>query len=321
MYICGGDTQWANLFTIIEYATIITLAYLYSKGMFQMYKGGESLYYEKLDLILIGLSIIQVYIIGIEIISDSYRGLTYIHGLFKFSQNAIITGCLLFQIMLWQHHAISLYVVKYFIMGVIIFDIVTILIIMLFETSFFESSYCRSAIITVLIISSIIMNVGILIYAFYKRLQENNEERNFSLLAEEDDQYNLGKIIQRYTFSIRKMKNYYLIIIATFTLSYLVDMYWKLILTGSSFTEEVTLMSGNGTALNSTILLSNEITEDNSTCYYYGSLGGNFLFGDFLVCNFSYILKDLVPHTYIYISLFRLKHNMITRSSSLIEPL
>jgi hypothetical protein len=315
MYICGGSTLWATLFTIIEYISIFLIAYLYTSSLIEMYKNGESSCYEKLDLILIGLSILQIYVIGLEIISDSYIGLNYLLGLFKFSENSIVTGCLLFQIMLWQHHSITLDIVKYFLMGMIVFDIVTIGFIILFEPSFFEPSYCQSTVLTVLVISSLLINFVILLYALYKRFQERSEE-NITLLAEEEDQYNLSKIIQKYTFSIRKMKNYYIIIIVTFTLSYLVDIYWKLEKTSSTIDKSNTDMNGNITILNSTLTMNNTMH-----CDYYGNFKETFQFGEFLFCNFSYILKDLVPHIYIYISLFRLKHNMITRSSSLIEPL
>jgi hypothetical protein len=336
MYICGGNTIWAYTFTLIEYILIALIAYLYTTSVIQIYKNKETYNYENIDLILIILSLVQVYILVLEIFTDTYIGFKYMIGIFKFSQNSIITGCLLFQIMLWQHYQITLTIVKYFIMSMIIFDVVTIFIIMMFETSFFEINYCRSLVLCTLVVVSIAMDVGVLLYALYKRFMENNENSSLNLLTEEDDQYNLSKIIQKYTYSIRTMKNYYLIITAIFTVSFIIDIYWKFYLTGTRNEDSGGLNAvncanitndANNVTFNSTLLLEETMGDscigkaNNNTCYYYGNLGDDYSFTDFLLCNFTFLFKDLSPHVYIYFALFRFKHNLISRSSSLIEPL
>jgi hypothetical protein len=327
MYICGGETIWANIFICCEYLFIILLAYLYTSNLFHIFRYKETNNYENLDLILIILSLIQIYLMILELITDSYLGLNMLQGIFKFSQNSIITGCLLFQIMLWQHYSITLYIIKYFIISMIVFDLVTILFVILFETSFFEINYCRSVILIALVAISIAMDFGIFAYAFYKRVRENeNEDTNnpMTLLNEEDDQYNIGKVIQKYATSIKKMKNYYLIIIATFTISFLTDIYMKVYWTTSEAIETATTdMGAINNAMNSTLLFTtdNNNNYNNTTCSYYGNLGENFSFDDFIFCNFALILRDLTPHVYIFVSMFRFKQNLITRSSNLIEAL
>ena len=106
MYICNGNTGWGIFLNICESSTIIALAYLFTMSLILKNRNKELKNYETLDLMIIILSTIQIYLIILCLILGSSYGLSLIEDLFKFSQNALIAGCLL--LTLWHYHTTML---------------------------------------------------------------------------------------------------------------------------------------------------------------------------------------------------------------------
>lgn len=321
MLICTGNTGLSSFLSLCEFTLITILAILYTKNIFRIYKEDEIEKYEYLDRILMLLSSCQIFLLFIVFLSSEYFGISLIYEVLKFSENAIICGCLLFQIMLWQHYSVTFYLVKHYIIIMVIFDVITILCGVSFEYSFFEVNTCPSLIMIILSLIGLFFGLGIMGYAVYKNFEEKTDVSLHSLVVE--DHYNLNNIFQKYANSIKKMKKYYLLIIVSFTLSYFVDIYFKLIMTRDI---EDNIDNNAGIQSNYTYTNITNIYNSNTTlpaneenCSYYGNLGDEFYFKEYIICTLSFFFRDLGPHIYIFLALFVYKTNAISRSSSFIE--
>jgi hypothetical protein len=289
MFICSGNTEWAMFFTFLEYVLIIGLTYFYTMSMYKKYKNKELKEYETLDLIIIIFSIMQIYIILISLISNPYYGFNLIEGILKFSQNTIISACLL--LTLWHFHSSMLELIKYLIIVMIIFDLFSICLIFFSEINFFTLDYCRTSYLIIMTVIGLILNLSDLVYSSYKKINEKKEKEYIPLIY--DDNFILSPMMRDCNSNIKRMKSFYLNLIIIISVSYLIDLYYKTVLS--------------------------TLSEDKIKCNYYGNLGDSFDFESFLFCNFSFLVRDLAPNIYIFFSLFTRKKKV--SRTSLIEPL
>jgi len=225
MYICYGNTIWGFLFFIIEIMSLAILTYLYTKFTMKIRKNNEIHNYEKLDLIIIFLSIFQVYLMLFSLVVSNNFGFSILQEISKFTQNMIICGCLLFQIFLWQKYPIAIYIIKNYVYIFTCFNFFILICGFFFEYSFLEVNFCFSVILKILPVLGFIFNLLLISMALYNNYQEQNESRKKGVLIYEND--NLGAIIDKYASSLQKMRKYYLIFIIYFTVSYFVDVYFK----------------------------------------------------------------------------------------------
>jgi hypothetical protein len=286
MYICNGTSGWGIIFDIAEWLTTISIAYLFTMSIILKKRNNELKNYETLDLLLIILSMVQIYFILLCFLFGSNYGLSLLEDLFKFSQNALIAGCLL--LTLWHYHATMLEYMKYLIIVMLVFDFMILISILFSSVSFFETSFCKSVIQFLMIIIGLMINFSTSMYSIYKKY---NKTRNFVPLNEEH--FILSPIMKSCDLNIKRMKNFYLNLLIILSFSYLVDIYYK------------------------TVMVSMEpIT---NTCIFLNDKGQDFDFGNFLFCKFSFILRDVLPHIYIFYEFFS-RQTKVSRSS-LIEPL
>jgi hypothetical protein len=303
MNICYGTTTWAMFFTIFEIFISICVGFYYTRSIYFIFKNEQSYRFEFLDWIIIIISQIQIFLTFISILIGYYFGLTVLLEILKFSQNFIIGGILLYQILIWHKYTITQEIVKYFMITLFLIVALTFIWTFIFEYSFLSIEKCKSNAVILIIFISLISNILIILFAIYKNLEETNDETK-SLTKLVEDQHNLNDLIQKFASNIKKMKKYYLIITVLFTLSFFVDVYYKLIMTGKVITTNSL----------------NESHKDNfSACIYYGDYSNNLGFKEFLICSISFLFRDIGPHVYIYLALFYYKPNINSRSSSFIE--
>jgi hypothetical protein len=325
MYICYGNTAWSAFFTICEVSSTLILAFLYTTNIIKIYKNGLKENYDNLDLILVFLSIFQIYFMLCKFIFSDYFGFTLFQETFKFSQNLIISACLLFHVMLWQQSSVTLYLIKHYILLMIIWDLCTIIFSFIFESSFMEINFCKSIILIILAIIGLLVDLGILSFAVYKNF-EDKADVSLNLIVE--DHYNLNDIIQKYTSSVKRLKKYYLLIVVSFALSYFVDIYFKLIMT--SWGGENNILNNKTNTLYNQTIIPNEMYSNSTKissihnrtdtgCSYYGNLGDNFSIKELIICSVSFFFRDLGPHVYIFLALMIYKPSVVSRSSSFIE--
>jgi len=225
MYICYGNTFWGYLFSFSEIVSIAFLAYLYTKYTLNIRKSNEIQNYENIDLMIIFLSIFQVYLMLFSLVFSNNFGFSILQEISKFTQNMIIWGCLLLQIFLWQKYPIAIYIIKNYVYIFTLFNIFILLYGFLLEHSFLELNFCYSIILKILPVLGFVFNLLLIAMAIYNNYQEQNESRKDGSLIYEND--NLGAIINKYASSLQKMRKYYLIFIIYFTVSYFVDVYFK----------------------------------------------------------------------------------------------
>jgi hypothetical protein len=334
MNICYGDTGWGFFFFICEILIIFILGFFYSRNTYVIFKNGEQSQYEFFDWILIFFSSLQIYILFFSLMVGFFFGFVLVSEILKFSQNMIISGILLSQILIWSKFAITDRLVKIFIFFLITFDLIIFFSGLYSEYSFFEANYCTSQSINFLIVFGLIINLGLIAYTVYKNFEERKDVKSLNLILE--DKNNLDQILQRLTANIKTMKKYYLIIIIAFTLSFLIDIYFKFTMTNQ-------VLNRNTTKIPSSVLgdenftdenILNNVTIDNLTnstqnytdlneniyvCQYYGDFKSNFFLKEYLICFLSFLLRDILPHVYIFMALFFYKHFISSRSSSFIE--
>jgi hypothetical protein len=286
MYICNGTTGWGIFLNLCEYITTIALGYLFTMSIIVKNRNKELKNYETLDLIIIILSTIQIYIILLCLLLGTNYGLSLLEDLFKFSQNALLAGCLL--LTLWHYHSTMLEFIKYLIIAMLIFDFIVLLSILFSNIEFFETKFCKSTLQFIMIILGLVINVSTIIYSMYKKY---NKIKDFIPLN--DEHFILSPIMRNCDSNIKRMKNFYLNLLFILSLSYLVDVYYK------SFMVVIDPVSGG--------------------CVFLNDKGGEFDFGNFLFCSLSFALRDILPHCYIFIEFFRRQTNV--SRSSLIEPL
>ena len=152
-------------------------------------------------------------------------GFSLLQEISKFSQNIIICGCLLLQIILWQKYSIAVYIIKNYIFIFGLFNILTLSLSFIFEFSFFQINFCSSIVLKILPTLSFSINLLVMALAVYNNYEEKTESQKHTGLLYEND--NLTAIIDKYSSSLQKMRKYYLIFILSFTLSYFVDIYFK----------------------------------------------------------------------------------------------
>lgn len=225
MYVCYGNTFWSNLFSFFEIISIAFLAYLYTKYTANIRKTNEIQNYENIDLIIIFLSIIQVYLMLFSLVISNNFGFAILQEILKFTQNIIIWGLLLLQICIWQKFPIALYIVKNYVYVFILFNLFILLCGFFFEYSFLEINFCYSIILKILPVLAFVFNLILIAMAIYNNYQEQSESRKNGAMIYEND--NLGAIIEKFSSSLQKMRKYYLIFIIYFTVSYFVDVYFK----------------------------------------------------------------------------------------------
>jgi len=289
MFICSGNTEWAIFFSFLEYVSVIGLTYIYTMSIYKKYKNKEIKEYETLDLIIIIFSIMQIYIILISLLSNPYYGFNLIQGILKFSQNTIISACLL--LTLWHFHLSMLELIKYLIIVMIVFDIFSVCFIFLSEINFFTLDYCKNSYLIMMTVLGLIVNLCVLTYSLYKKINEKKEKEYIPLIY--DDNFVLSPMMKDCNSNIKRMKNFYLNLIIIISVSYIIDLYYKTVLS--------------------------ILSEDKIFCNYYGNLGDSFNFESFLFCNFSFLVRDLAPNIYIFFSLFTRKKKV--SRTSLTEPL
>ncbi len=212
-------------FSFSEIISIFLLSYLYTKFTVKIHKSNEIQNYENLDLIIIYLSIFQVYLMMFSLILSNNFGFTIFQEISKFTQNMIICGCVLLQIFLWQKYPIAIYIIKNYVLIFTLFNLFILVCGFLLEYSFLEQNFCFSIILKILPVLGFIFNLLLIAMAIYNNYEEQNESRKNANLIYEND--NLGAIIDKYASSLQKMRKYYLIFIFYFTISYFVDVYFK----------------------------------------------------------------------------------------------
>lgn len=316
MNICTGSSSWSSFFTHCEILLTIILFGIYLRKIIKIIRNQEINMYEKLDLLVIILSVLQIFLYIFFFVIKEYYLISLAISILKFSQNSIIC-CLLLVIIMWKYSSITFLIINYFMMIILISDIV-FCIFGLIEYSPFETQYCKPKIEFILSLFGLIVNILVLCCSFYFSSTGNEEESQKNQLID-DDQYYINNIYNKYVDNIKKMMKSYLIITIFFLISFGIDILFN------ALEQNINIIVPNDNNKISSISDTNNTINGKNTeiflCPYYGNFDTKFGFKEYLICCISFILRDLSTHLYIFFALFFFKPENISRSSSFIEAL
>lgn len=302
MNICTGSTGWSLFFYLCEILCASGLFFIYFKSIWNLIVNNEKDYYEKLDLLVIFLSSVQIVLLLIMFMINEYFIVSLIISILKFSENAIIC-CLLLVIIMWKHYTVTYVIVNYFMMFIFVFDILCFLF-GIFAYKPFDTNYCRPKIILLLVILGFILDIGASVSGIFLKLKDIVEANEIPV---EGEQLYINNMFNKYVDSMNRMMKSYLIIITLFFCSFTIDLLFQIILKHN-------------------ISIANKATTQDTVisvpiCDYYGEFSDQFSMKHFFFCFLLYCVRDVIPHLFIYCSILIYKPSNISRSSSFIEIL
>ena len=303
MFICKGSTIYYYIFLILEIILLLLLTIFYIKYLYKYFINYNinKDNFEKFDILILILSCFQIITIIIKItIKDIYL-FDIILIILKFTENIMI-ALLLIMLIFWKKENIIFFISNYFIISIIILD-TSFFLISIYMKNPFEKNKNNDKILLKLIIYlfSFLMNIILIIFSLKKYSKNINEYIDINFVnhfyKEKFEEYiNLNK----YYLKI------YLIILTTFFLSFGID-----ILLITIMSENIIFKNNNNKKININIKNENDNCDKN--------LYSNFYIKKLLICFFLFILRDFLPHLYIFLSFFIYKR--INVSSYIIESI
>jgi hypothetical protein len=347
MNFCHGSSGWAFFFRLCEVIVLKWTVFAFTRKVYLLYRDSKLSSYEFNQGVLIGFSLLQIYLLFFSSILGTFFGLEVLSSLAKFTQNLLIIGILVSGILISLKIYITLEQLKCFIASLVILDFLSFISAFCLEYSFFETQACYSNTLNSLVLISLVLNCIIVAYSLYKSFEEKDEQERLTNLV--GDGYNLNWIEQRSADSIKKMNKYYFILLITFTLSFFIEAYFKVFSSDYSKAAGTEIISNytvfknlskdfsNGTHIMNFTLEPKEGISENTTHPEFDFYNDNntnvistaecgkknfdseFAFKEYLICLISFLFRDIAPHIYLYQIFFNNGFNDNRRSASIIE--
>ncbi len=283
---CNINTFWKSVYRIAELTSLITLSFLYVKGIRTILKNRNK--FEFVDIIIVILSFFQINIFIILIIFGLEYFLILFIEILKFSENALIGYCVLFQLMLKINFDNAYSVIKKYIVIIILIDLASLLGGLIYEYEVIDtkeilSTKFYSTFILAgmgLILDLIILGMAC-VRKFNKSFITPSVQENLT-----NEGYRLHSIIKKYENRIAIMKRLYMGIIVSYAFSYSFNIFSKI------FYDESICFSNNGES--------------------YGPM-------DFLVMYIFLLILRIIPHSLIYLAIMWYKPDMSNQNASFIQ--
>ena len=330
MQICSEYTScnYSIFFTCLEYILIIILFFLYLKKINDLIRLPNILY-DKIDLIIIYLSALQLFFFLIRLIKN-YNIFSVLISINKFSQNLLICTLLLIYI-LSKYEKRKTTILKYFLVTLLILDIL-IFLIEINDSQPFDIKDKET--IDHLIISFFCLILdGFLCYKSFVNKNvmnfENSEVKKLdniinkeeNLIEEQNNNKEnnefLNTIYYQNLTNINIIISIYFYTLITFLISYFVDIF--LYFSYKSGIQENNNIN-NDTIYNNTNFNETINNHDNNTInniYIYNSQNDdnkcNFL--ELILCFIYFLLRDILPYLVIFLMFFYYKLKYYHRSS------
>ena len=330
MQICSEYTScnYSIFFTCLEYVIIIILFFLYLKKINDLIRLPNILY-DKIDLIIIYLSALQLFFFLIRLIKN-YNIFSVLISINKFSQNLLICTLLLIYI-LSKYEKRKTTILKYFLVTLLILDIL-IFLIEINDSQPFDIKDKET--IDHLIISFFCLILdGFLCYKSFVNKNvmnfENSEVKKLdniinkeeNLIEEQNNNKEnnefLNTIYYQNLTNINIIISIYFYTLITFLISYFVDIF--LYFSYKSGIQENNNIN-NDTIYNNTNFNETINNHDNNTInniYIYNSQNDdnqcNFL--ELILCFIYFLLRDILPYLVIFLMFFYYKLKYYHRSS------
>ena len=330
MQICSEYTScnYSIFFTCLEYVFIIILFFLYLKKINDLIRLPNILY-DKIDLIIIYLSALQLFFFLIRLIKN-YNIFSVLISINKFSQNLLICTLLLIYI-LSKYEKRKTTILKYFLVTLLILDILIFLIeindsqpfdikdketidhlIISFFCLILDSFLCYKSFVNKNVMNfenSEVKKLDNIINKEENLIEEQNNNK-------ENNEF-LNTIYYQNLTNINIIISIYFYTLITFLISYFVDIF--LYFSYKSGIQENNNIN-NDTIYNNTNFNETINNYDNNTInniYIYNSQNDdnqcNFL--ELILCFIYFLLRDILPYLVIFLMFFYYKLKYYHRSS------
>jgi hypothetical protein len=345
MKICAGFgvTIFSTIFTSLEFIAIIVLFILYLRQIINLWNYPNASY-DKIDLILIYLSEIQLITFFIRLILN-YNIFSVLILINKFSQNLMICSLLMI-IILDKYSNSKTKIINYFLMTLLITDILLFLIGINDDKSF-KKAETESMFHMVMAIICSIINLIIIYYSYNFKMEginkindnlnknklvslqnvnninndiDNENDNDYEEQSNEKDFFNT--VLNQYLSNAITILSVYLYILIPFLISYIIEIIIYFYFNSNIINtndNEIRDNNNNNTTNNDTAVNNNtdynnsqniNINSDYS-CIFIQKNENYFGFGKFCICFILFILRDCLPYSMTYLMFFyyKLKHH------------
>ena len=343
MKICGGfgSSIYNSFFVILELISIIIIFFYYLINIINLWNNPINSY-DKIDLILIYLSGIQLVLFFLRLCED-YNIFSVLILINKFSQNLMICSLLMI-IILGKYSSSKAKIINYFLITLLVADILLFLIGINDKDSF-EKSDAESLFNVIIAFICIIINVIIAYKSYLFKVETNNkinenlnENKISALINYNDNDNNIDKndennegdffntILNQHLSNAITILSVYFYILIPFLISYFIEiiLYFFFSSNNGNGKEEDIIDNNYNNSDNDNDDIDNDINNNinliinkkfknniNDTCAFVQDSKNGLSFGNLLICFIFFILRDFLPYfiTYLMFFYYKLKYH------------
>lgn len=324
MQICANYTTsvYSTFFICIEYIIIIVLLLIFLKKINDLFNF-PNISYDKIDLIIIYLSALQLLLFLVRLIKN-YNLFTTLISINKFSQNLIICSLLLLYI-IGKYEKGKITIIKYFLVTLLILDIL-IFLLYINDNQPFDIRYKETIDHLVINLICLIFDCLIGYKSFFNKkimndnIFDNNKKNKLDniinteerLIGENENDFINTIYLQNLNNAIIIISIYFYILV-TFLISYFIDFISYFSYNLSINTNIKVDIDYNESNYNNTIKINNTVF--NNSCIFIQENENKFTFWNLIICFIFFLLRDIFPYIIIYFMLFIYKLKYYQRSS------
>ena len=330
MQICVNyiPSIYSNIFITIEYILIVILLLLYLKKINDLIKL-PNISYDKIDLIIIYLSALQLLLFLIRLIKN-YNIFSVLISINKFSQNLMICALLLLYI-LGKYEKGKATLIKYFLVTLLILDIL-IFLIDINDSLPFDTKDNETIDHLIIYLFCLIFDCFIWYKSFINKKNMNNKieenyeknkldniinkkekliENNKEIFTEKENGF-INTIYFQNLNNVIIIISIYFYILLTFLISYFIDV---ILYFSYKSNNNIDINNNfNETNYNQTITNNNTEINNNISIFMENCLD-TFTFWNLVKCFMFFFFRDILPYLVIYIMFFIYKLKYYQRSS------
>ena len=343
MKICGNFefSIYCKIFIFFEFISVIILFFFFLNKIIHLCKHPNNSY-DKIDLILIYLSEIQIFLFFLRL-CQNYNIFSVLISINKFSQNLMICSLIMI-IILGKFSNTKTKIINYFLLTLLITDILLFLI-NINDNESFKKSDTESLSNVVVAILCVILNIIIAYKSYFFKNETNNKIKdNFykkkliSLNKIDNDNSNNNEnneseffniIFNQHLSNAITILSVYFNILIPFLISYLIEIILYFFFNTNNKenkTEKKDIINNNITYSDENNNFSNLIFANNSnkfenlnkfnnSCIFLQDIKNTFNFEKLIICTIFFILRDFLPYFMTYLMFFYYKLKYHTRLS------
>ena len=325
MQVCAQytSTLYSTFYIGIEYIVIIIIFLLFLKKIYDLYNF-QKISYDKIDLIIIYLSALQLFLFLIRLIKN-FNIFSVLISINKFSQNLMISALLLLYI-LGKNEKSKITIIKYFLVTLLILDIL-IFLIGINDKQPFETKDNETIDHFIITTFCLILD-GFIWYKSYinkkilnNKIVENYEINKLNNIINKEEKLigeniynneNNGFIDSLYFQNLNSVViiiSIYFYILTTFFISYFIDFTLYFSYNSNRNISNYNNKSNNN---NKTMIYDTDNTYFNNTqineiCIFNEIIEKKFTFWKLIICFIFFFLKDILPYLVIFLMFFYYK--------------